>query len=110
MPRVPSTGSSRHRGRYSIRNHGVAPGTEWHAGADRGAAPGPRLDGYPAANQVKSLPHADKPQALTVDGFMGIEAYSIVAHGELNFCLCAVQSHCKLPDATVLGRILQSFL
>ena len=57
--------------------------------------------------KVKSYP---LPSASTVDGVLRIKANSQIAYGQLNLSLCTAQFHFEVPHATVLHRILQSFL
>ena len=77
---------------------------------DRGATAGLRLDGKLAAHQLQSLPHADEPEAVRVGGVLRVKANSQVSHGQLNLSLCTAQFHFEVLHATVLHRILQSFL
>ena len=77
---------------------------------DRSTRAGLRLDGNLTAHQLHSLSHADEPEAATVDGVLRVKANSQVAHGQLNLSLCTAQFHFEVPHATVLHRILQSFL
>ena len=77
---------------------------------DRSTRAGLRLDGKLTAHQLHSLSHADEPEAATMDGFLRVKPDSQVAHGQLNLSLCTAQFHFEVPHATVLHRILQSFL
>lgn len=81
-----------------------------HSSGDHGATARLGLDGQLAAHQVRSFPHADEPQAVTIDNILLVKANSLVIHAQLYLFRCCAQFDSELPLTAVLNCILQSFL
>src|SRR5215813_9743695 len=103
-PRTRWSSASRTRGRLTTLL------LQWDPGANQRAAAGTALDVDLAAEEENPLPHADMAEARSVAMAGRVEPNSIIAHGQLQPAIDALQADLGLAGAGVARDIAQAFL
>jgi hypothetical protein len=84
--------------------------SSWDTESDAGSANGRRADLKVAAEEVRSIAHAPQTGSSRFGGVVGLEAYAIIADGELYPSILLAEPDFNAPRASVLLDIDQGFL